>query len=60
MSCVPLIEVPRLLKEHGVTKTYAQVWSRVVAGKIPASREGGKWVVAIADIPLIAKALSAG
>lgn len=60
MSCVPLIEVPRLLRQHGVVKSYQQIWSHAVAGKIPATRDSGKWFVAVADIPTIAKAYAAG
>ena len=54
---MPIIEVPRALREYGLATTYQRLWRAVVAGEVPAERVGKKWHVRTADLPIIAQIL---
>lgn len=53
-----LTDAPRALRAHGVTVSYLKLWRRVVAGDVPATRAGTRWLVSPADLPVIAQTLS--
>lgn len=57
-DAIPLPELPRALRDHGVTTTYLQAWRLVVAGSIPAQRFGNRWAVRAADLPAIAECIA--
>jgi hypothetical protein len=57
-ATVTLTDLPRALRVHGVKVSYQQCWRAVVAGDIPAQRDGSKWRVVEADLPRIAQALT--
>jgi hypothetical protein len=54
-ATVTLTDLPRALRAHGVQATYQQCWRAVVAGDVPAQRDGSKWRIAEADLPRIAQ-----
>ena len=55
MDCkIALIEVPRALREFGVTASYHRVWNRVIDGRIPATKVGKRWMIARSDLPAAA------
>ena len=56
---IPLVELPRALLPYGARCTYQQAWKAIVAGEFPAERDGSRWLVRSADLPEIARALSA-
>ena len=51
---VTLTDLPRALRAYGVQASYQQCWRAVVAGDVPAQRDGSKWRIAEADLPVIA------
>lgn len=53
-----LTDAPRALRAHGVRCNYLTLWRRVVAGDVPATRAGARWMVSPADLPVIAQTLS--
>ena len=53
-----LTELPRRLREEGVAVNYHTVWKRATNGQIPVERIGGRFFVAVADLPEIARILS--
>lgn len=55
-ATVTLTDLPRALRAYGVDTTYQRCWRAVVAGHIPADRDGRKWSVKKADLPVIASA----
>jgi hypothetical protein len=59
-----LLELPEVLIElrraYGVNATYATLWGRIMAGKVPAERAGKRWRVKRSDMPEVAKAMAAG
>jgi hypothetical protein len=55
---IPLTEVPRALAQHGVKRSYHQIWRLAVSGEIEAERDCGKWMVDPANLPAMAKSLS--
>lgn len=57
-ATVTLTDLPRALRAYGVQASYQQCWRAVVAGDVPAARDGSKWRVAEADLPCIAQALT--
>ena len=54
---VTLTDLPRALRAYGVQASYQQCWRAVVAGDVPAQRDGSKWRIAEADLPVIADRL---
>jgi hypothetical protein len=54
---MPIIEVPRALREYGLATTYQRLWRAAVAGSIPAERVGKRWHVRTADLAIIAQIL---
>lgn len=58
-SIIPLVDLPRALRPFGARCSYQQAWKAVVAGELPAERDGSRWLVRSADLPEIARALSA-
>lgn len=56
---IPLTDLPRALREHGAAPSYQQCWKAIVAGDVPARRAGSRWTVRAADLPEIARTLSA-
>jgi hypothetical protein len=56
---IPLADLPRALREHGAAPSYFQCWKAVVAGDVPARRVGSRWIVEAADLPEIARTLTA-
>ena len=57
-ATVTLTDLPRVLRVYGVKASYQQCWRAVVAGDVPAQRDGSKWRIAEADLPVIAQALT--
>jgi len=57
-ATVTLTDLPRALRAYGVAVSYQQCWRAVVAGDVPAQRDGSKWRVVEADLPCIAQALT--
>jgi hypothetical protein len=55
---IPLPDAPRALRGHGVSISYLQLWRRVVAGDVPARRDGSRWSIDPADLPGIARSLT--
>lgn len=55
---VTLTDLPRALRAYGVQASYQQCWRAVVAGDVPAQRDGSKWRIAEADLPRIAQTLT--
>jgi hypothetical protein len=56
---LPLVQVPRALRAHGVCVNYHKVWRHIIAGDIPAQQADNKaWMIAEADLPSIAQALA--
>lgn len=56
---IPLTDLPRALREHGAAPSYQQCWKAIIAGDFPALRSGSRWTVRAADLPEIARALTA-
>lgn len=56
---IPLTDLPRALREHGAAPSYQQCWKAVIAGDVPAARAGSRWIVQAADLPAIARTLTA-
>jgi hypothetical protein len=56
---VPLTDLPRALRLHGLRLSYQQCWKAVVSGDVPARRAGSRWIVEAADLPEIARTLTA-
>lgn len=54
-DAIPLPDLPRALRDHGVITSYLQAWRLVTAGSIPAQRFGNRWAVRAADLPAIAE-----
>ena len=52
---VTLTDLPRALRAYGVQASYQQCWRAVVAGDVPAQRDGSKWQIAEADLSRIAQ-----
>jgi hypothetical protein len=44
-------------RDHGVSASYGRLWSAIVAGKIPAVRDGNRWKVEPRHKPLVARVL---
>lgn len=57
-ATVTLTDLPRALRAYGVQASYQQCWRAVVAGDVPAQRDGSKWRIAEADLPRIAQTLT--
>jgi hypothetical protein len=56
----PLTAAPGLLRTRfGVRISYQRLWSAVVAGDIPAEREGRAWLIKDEDMAAIAAILAA-
>lgn len=51
-----LSDALRALSEHGVAPTYNQLWNAVVAGRVPAKRRDGKWVIQKRQLKKVAQA----
>ena len=58
-EAISLTDLPRALRDHGANPTYQQCWNAVVAGDVPAQRAGSRWLIRSADLPEIARTLSA-
>ena len=56
-ATVPLTDLPRTLRAYGVETSYPRCWRAVVAGDVPAQRDGAKWRIAEADLLVIADRL---
>jgi hypothetical protein len=56
-ATVTLTDLPRALRAYGVATSYQRCWRAVVAGDVPAQRDGSKWRIAEADLPVIADRL---
>lgn len=56
---ISLTELPRALRSHGARLTYQKAWQLAVAGDLPAERDGSRWLIRSADLPEIARSLSA-
>lgn len=52
---ITLTDLPRALRAYGVEASYQQCWRAVVAGDVPAKRDGSKWRIAEADLSRIAQ-----
>lgn len=57
-ATVTLTDLPRAQRAYGVQASYQQCWRAVVAGDVPAQRDGSKWRIAEADLPRIAQTLT--
>ena len=57
---IPLTEVPRALRAHGLFTTYNALWIALVAGQVPAERVGKRWHVRTDDLVVIAQTLKRG
>lgn len=55
---ISLPDLPRALAARGVTASYLDLWRLIVAGDVPAHRQGSRWHVDAADLPRIVKTLS--
>ncbi len=44
----------QLATKHGIQLSYQQAWSLIIAGRIPAHREGRNWRIKEEDMPAIA------
>lgn len=55
---ITLTETPLALRELGASASYDYLWRRVTDGRIPARRIAGKWCIARADLPKIARTLT--
>ena len=55
---IPLVQLPRELAAQftGAPK-YSALYTKIVNGELPASRDGGRWIIRRADLPAIARAL---
>jgi hypothetical protein len=53
-----LTEAAHALAARGTPVTYHRLWMAVVAGRVPARRAYGRWVVRSADLATIADRLS--
>jgi hypothetical protein len=56
---INLTDLPRALRPHGARITYQKAWQLAVAGDLPAERDGSRWLIRSADLPEIARSLSA-
>lgn len=56
---ITLAELPRALRPYGARLSYQSAWKAVVAGDLPAERDGSRWLIRSADLPEIARTLSA-
>lgn len=54
----PLIELPRRLRKVGIVVSYPFAWRAVVDGRIPAHRDGKRWLIDPADMPTIRNAFT--
>lgn len=54
---IALPDLPRALKEHGVTVQPTTLWRRVITGAIPAFRVRSRWYIQAEDLATIADAL---
>lgn len=55
---ISLPDLPRALSAHGASASYLDLWRLVIAGDIPAHRQGCRWHVSASDLPRIAATLS--
>ena len=55
---ISLIDLPRALRDQGVTANYSTVWRAAVDGRIPATRDGRRWWIDPSDMPTIMRTLS--
>ena len=53
-TTISLPDLPRALAAAGVSATYLGLWRLVISGDVPAHRNGGRWHVNAADLPVIA------
>lgn len=58
-ATVTLTDLPRALRAYGIETTYQRCWRAVLAGDVPAQRNGAKWRIAEADLPRIAQTFTA-
>jgi hypothetical protein len=55
---IALPDLPRILRQQGVLASYHDLWRRVVAGELPAERQGRRWTVKREDLPAIARTVA--
>lgn len=55
---MPLNEVPRRLREHGLEVGYHACWRAATDGHIPAEKVGARWLVRRSDLPAIVAAFA--
>src|SRR5215213_9840354 len=55
---LPLTDAAHELSRlHGVPVSYFRLWAAVIAGRVPAARDGGRWHMNRPDLPVAAEAL---
>lgn len=52
---ISLTEVPRHLRDKGITTSYNQIWRAACEGRIPAEKHGVRWFVKQDDLPKVAE-----
>jgi hypothetical protein len=53
-NTIPLPDLPRALVGMGISAPYLTLWRLIVAGDLPAHRQGRQWHIASSDLPVIA------